>query len=240
MSYLSNTGTFNGNTMATVSAMYPTLFTPAPYAFTIWIVIYLSLLGYVFYQGRSLWGHEEATIAVQQVGWWFVLSCVANCAWVLAWLYDQTGLSVLIMLFLLFCLLRIIWRTNMELTDPPLSTVAGLWWPFCFYFGWIMAALLANISAWLTKIGGADLSPVAIAIIMIVLAGVAYLFMTWRRNMREAAFVGVWALIAIAIADVHRSPTVTRFAVGMSAVLFVSSSIHGYMNRSFSPWRKRP
>jgi len=103
-----------------------------------------------------------------------------------------------------------------------------------------MAAQLANISAWLTKIGGADLSPVAIAIIMIVLAGVAYLFMTWRRNMREAAFVGVWALIAIAIADVHRSPTVTRFAVGMSAVLFVSSSIHGYMNRSFSPWRKRP
>jgi hypothetical protein len=242
INYLSNTGVFNGNTMATVSARYPSLFTPAPYAFTIWIVIYISLLGFVVYQGRSLRGNEEAAIAVQQVGWWFVLSCLANCAWILAWLYDLTGLSVLIMVALLFCLLRIIWRTDMELTDPPLRTIAGLWWPFCWYFGWITSALLANISAWFTKIGwsGFGLPPAMIAIIMIILAGAVYLFMTWRRNIREAAFVGVWALVAIAVADFHRSPAVTRFAVGMAAILFVSSSIHGYMNRAFSPWRKRP
>jgi hypothetical protein len=74
---------------------------------------------------------------------------------------------------------------------------------------------------------------------MIVAAGIAYLFMTWRRNMREYAFTGVWALIAIAVADCHRSAAVTRAAVGMAAILFVSSSVHGYMNRDFSPWRKR-
>ena len=242
INYLSNTGVFNGNTMATMSARYPSLFTPAGYAFSIWIVIYLGLLGFIFYQGRALRGNAEADTVVGQIGWWFVLSCVANCAWVLAWLYDQTGLSVLIMIFLLFCLLRIIWRTDMELTDPPLRTIAAVWWPFCFYFGWITAALLANISAWLTSIGwtGWGLPPSAWAIIMIAVAGIAYLFMTWRRNMREAAFVGVWALVAIAVADFHRSPAVTRVAVGMAAVLFVSSSIHGYMNRDFSPWRKRP
>jgi hypothetical protein len=240
INYLSNTGAFNGNTMATMSARYPTLFTPAGYAFSIWIVIYIGLLGFIFYQGRALRGNAEADAVVGQIGWWFVLSCLANCAWVLAWLYDQTGLSVLIMIFLLFCLLRIIWRTDMELTDPPLRTIAAVWWPFCFYFGWITAALPANISVWLMKIGWSGFSPATIALIMILLAGAVYLFMTWRRNMREAAFVGVWALIAIAVADYHQSAAVTRAAVGMAAVLFVSSSIHGYMNRDFSPWRKRP
>src|ERR1700722_2027037 len=120
INYLSNTGVFNGNTMATMSARYPTLFTPAGYAFSIWIVIYLGLLGFVFYQGRALRRNPEAEAVVGQIGGWFVLSCIANCAWVLAWLYDQTGLSVLIMIALLFCLLQIIWRTDMELTDPPL------------------------------------------------------------------------------------------------------------------------
>jgi len=241
INYLSNTGVFNGNTMATMSARYPTLFTPAGYAFSIWIVIYLGLLGFVVYQGRTLRGNPEAGTVVAQVGWWFVLSCVANCAWVLAWLYDRTGLSVLIMIALLFCLLQIILRTDMELTDPPLRTIAAVWWPFCLYSGWITAALIANIFAWLTSIGwtGWGVPPAVWAIIMIGVAGTAYLFMTWRRNMREYAFTGVWALVAIAIADQHRSAAVTRVAVGMAAILFVSSSIHGYMNRSFSPWRKR-
>jgi hypothetical protein len=130
INYLSNTGAFGGNTMATVSAKYPTLFTPAAYAFTIWIAIYLGLLGFVVYQFRSGPGSESPT-TVQQIGWWFVLSCAANCCWVLAWLYGWTGLSVLIMLALLLSLLQIILRTDMELTDPPLRLIASVWWPFC-------------------------------------------------------------------------------------------------------------
>ncbi len=51
INYLSNTGIFNGNTMATVSARYQNYFTPAGYAFSIWGVIYLGLLAFVIYQG---------------------------------------------------------------------------------------------------------------------------------------------------------------------------------------------
>ena len=50
MNYLSNTGIFNGNTMQTVSDNYRNFFTPAGYAFSIWGVIYLGLLGFVFYR----------------------------------------------------------------------------------------------------------------------------------------------------------------------------------------------
>ena len=241
INYLSNTGVFHDNTMAIVSARYPTLFTPAGYAFTIWIPIYLGLAGFVIYQGRSLAGNLEAGVAVQQISGWFIVSCLAICAWVLAWLYERTGLSVLIMLILLFSLTKIILRTDMELTDPPLRTIAAVWWPFCLYSGWITAALFANLSAWLTKIRWApyDRHQEFFTLAMIGVSAIAYLVMTWRRNMREYAFVGVWALIAIAIADRHRSSTITWAAGIVAATLFISSSLHGYKNRKYSPWRQR-
>jgi hypothetical protein len=243
INYLSNTGVFAGNTMATISAKYPTLFTPAAYAFSIWILIYLSMAAFVVFQCRSLSTDPppESVTVVGQVGWWFVLSCVANCCWVLAWLYEYTGLSVLIMLFLLFCLLQIVLRTDMELTDPPLKVIASIWWPFSLYAGWITSALLANIAAWLKRIGwdGFGIPEAGWATIMIALAGAIYLYMTWRRNMREYAFVGVWALVAIAIADHDRSTTVTVAAYAMAAILFISSSAHGYKNRALGPFRKR-
>lgn len=57
--YLSNTGIFNGKTIANVSDQYQNLFTPAGYAFSIWGFIYLLLIGFVFYTGRSLFNPEK-------------------------------------------------------------------------------------------------------------------------------------------------------------------------------------
>ena len=54
VNYLSNTGRMNNTTIGEVSARVDTLFTPAPYAFAIWGVIYLFLLAFVIYQSRSL------------------------------------------------------------------------------------------------------------------------------------------------------------------------------------------
>jgi hypothetical protein len=253
INYLSNTGIFNGNTMASVSSEYQNLFTPAGYAFSIWGFIYLGLLAFIVFQGRSLVRKKQddpagdeiretaGDEAVAQIGWWFVVSCAANCLWILAWLYEYTGLSVLIMLVLLFSLIKIIIRTHMEKTDPPLKTIASVWWPFSLYSGWITVALLANISAYLTKIGWSvtGIPPVVWAIAMIGIAGTVYLLMTWTRNMREFALVGVWALVAVAVANWHKEPIVTKCALIVSLILFVSSGLHGYMNRAGSPWKRQ-
>lgn len=239
ISYLSVTGIFNGNTMATQSARYPSLFTPAPWAFSIWALIYPALGAFVIYQARA---NEEAKELVARIGGWFLVSCIANSCWVIAWMYDQAGLSVLIMLVLLFSLLKIIQRTDMELTDPPLRTIAFVWWPFSLYSGWITVAFIANVSAWLVKIqwDGFGISPSTRAIIMVIVVGAIYLFMTWRRNMREYALVGVWGLVAVALADRDRAPVVTTTAFIVAGILFLSSGIHAYRNRAYSPFRKQP
>lgn len=227
VSYLSNTGIFNGHTMAGVSALYPTPVTPAAYAFSIWGLIYLSLIGFVVYNER----------VGTRVGGWFLVTCAANCCWVFAWLYGWTGLSVVLMVVLLGSLLRIVILTDMELTDPLWPEIVFVWWPFCFYTGWITVALLANLAAWLVKLGVGVSA--AGAVVLLVFAGAVYLWMTWRRNMREYALVGVWGLAAIGRADWYRMPAVAGVAVALAVILFVSSGLHAWRNRAYGPFRKR-
>ena len=234
MNYLSNTGVFNDSTMASVSAKYQNLFTPAGYAFSIWGLIYLELIAFCIYQSKGLFKRAEVPAVVSEVGWLFVLSCIANCLWILAWLYDYTGASVIIMLLLLFFLLRIIIQTRMELDLVRFKTVAFVWWPFSMYAGWITVALVANVAAYLTKIewNGFGISEVSWTVIMICVAGIVHLALTWIRNMREAAFVGAWALVAVAVANWNGNQTIVYAAIGISAILIISSGIHGYQNRA--------
>lgn len=239
LSYLSNSGVFNGNTMASVSSKYDNLFTPAGYAFSIWGLIYLCLLGFVVYYGRSLFiATKKEDQTVEDVGWWFVLSCLANSTWVMLWIYDYILISVLMMIVLLFSLLKIVLNTHMELHNVPFKKFMFLWWPFCFYSGWVSVALIANIAAYLTKIGwdGFGISETMWTVVMIIIAVVSDVFMIWKRNMREFALVGVWSLIAIAVANQYEDKMIYWTALAMALFIFINLSIHGYQNRKTNPF----
>lgn len=239
VSYTASAGLLNGVTIGEVSARYPTLVTPADYAFGIWGLIYLMLGGFVAWQAGGLFGGgpHDRDDSLRQVGWWFVISSLANSLWVVCWVYGLTGLSVVMMTLLLASLIKIILNTNMERWDAPLPVIAFLWWPFCFYSGWVTLALITNVAAWLVKLGwaGGGLNPLGWAFVMIILAGLINLLMTWRRNMREFALVGVWGLTAIAVANGPSYPRLAWTAGIVAAVLFLSASVHAYRNRDTSP-----
>jgi len=241
INYLSNTSLINGNTNATVSRAFENLFTPAGYAFSIWGLIYLLLLGFVIYQGLGLFSKSKDNDFATKVGWWFVISCVANSLWLFAWLYESLALSVLIMLILLFSLIKIVLRTNMERWDAPFKTILFLWWPFCIYIGWISVALIANMAGYLTQMGwdGFGLSEVFWTITMMVVAGALNLFVTWNRNMREFALVGAWALIAIAAANKEVEQSVYFTAMLVAVILILSSTIHAVKNWKTLPFIRK-
>lgn len=175
-----------------------------------------------------------------EIGWWFVVSCAANCFWVIAWLYDYIGLSVLLMVILLFSLVKIILNTRMELDDLPLKKIAFVWWPFCLYSGWISVALIADVAAYLTKINwkGLGISEIAWTLIMIVIAGILNVFITWNRNMHEFALVGAWALVSIAVANWNGEKLIINCALTVAIIIFISSMIHAYKNRAGNPLKK--
>lgn len=233
MNYLSNTGVFNNSTMATVSARYQNYFTPAGYAFSIWGVIYLSLAAFVIYQSKGVFGSGQTPAVVSRIGWSFVFSCVANCLWILAWLYDYTGLSVLIMSFLLISLIRIVIDTRMELDLITLKKLAFESWPFAMYLGWISVALIANTAAYLTKINwnGFGASATTWTVIMITAAAAINLILIWKRNLRESAVVGVWGIIAVAVANWNGDKLIVYVAIAGAVIILINSAIHGFQNR---------
>jgi len=226
--------------MGEISDSITSLFTPAGYAFSIWGLIYLMLLGFVIYQSRSLFFKVRDDDFILKTGWWFVISCIANIAWVFLWLNLFIGLSLFAMFLLLFSLLKIVMNNRMELWDAPLSVIAFLWWPFVFYSGWVTVASIANVSAFLVteNWNGFGISETIWTVVMILIAGIINLIVTWTRNMREFALVGVWALTAIAVANWENNQTVAYTAIFVAAILFVSSASHGFKNRDTSPFNK--
>lgn len=228
MNYLSNTGIFNGETMASISAKYPSLFTPAGYAFSIWGLIYLGLFGFVLYYGAFSKNSETKEKTVQKIGWWFVISCICNSLWVVTWIYGYLLLSVPIMIFLLVSLFKIIGNTKEEFRSNDVKTNLFLKLPFSIYAGWISVALIANIAAFLVKIewNGFGIYETTWTIIMISIAGLLHLFMIWKQKMVAFACLAVWALVAIAVANHDRNDTVYNVALAIAAILLVSILIY--------------
>ncbi|MEJ2883633.1 hypothetical protein [Pedobacter sp. GR22-6] len=238
INYLSNSGMLNGNTMKTMSDKYFNYFTPAGYAFSIWGLIYLGLLGFVIYTGRSIFRRKQVDPVLSAVGWWFVLSCCANSFWVFAWLYDYTGLSVFIMLILLLSLLKIIVNTRMELDGQHFKRYLFIYWPFALYSGWISVALIANMAAYLTKINwtGCGISEAGWTVMMICIAGMINIIMIMTRNLREYGMVGIWALVAIAISNSqHQGPSsIIYTCYGVAVAVFAFVIVSGLKNSSAS------
>ncbi|EPR74936.1 hypothetical protein ADIWIN_0023 [Winogradskyella psychrotolerans RS-3] len=234
INYLSNTGLLNNTTIGEVSNSYRSLFTPAGYTFAIWGLIYLFLIGFAVYQGRSLFKNVKNDAVVLRTGWWFMLSCLFNSLWVFAWIYEYTAVSCIFIFLLLFSLLKIVVNNRMELDDEPLPIIAFVWWPFVMYSGWVTVASIANVSTYLVKIGwdGFGLSDVTWTIILIVIAVVINVLVTWKRNMREFALVGAWALIGIGNANKLNNETLMYMAFVSASVLIISSAIHAFKK----PW----
>ena len=170
MNYLANALPLNGKTTGELSDNLPNLFTPAGLTFSVWGVIYLLLAIFCILQFTS----HAKEIAIN-AGWIFVLSCVFNAAWILAWHYEKLPLSLLIMIGLLASLIFL----NIQIKDLPHGLVKAA---FGIYLGWICIATIANVTAVLVSIdwNGFGISPVIWTIIMIA-AGTLIVILTLLR-----------------------------------------------------------
>lgn len=193
-----------GRTTGQVSGAYPNLFTPAPITFSIWGLIYLLMAVFVVYQWGVFDGGVYSTKVREDIGLWFAISCAANIAWIFLWHYDKIGLSTICIALLLVTLIVI--RNKLGSVDGnPLQRAAAKT-GFSVYFGWIIAATIANISVLLTKIGwngwglSADFWTIVVLLAGTAIAAAVVLF----GKDRIAAAAILWAYAGILIR--HLSP----------------------------------
>lgn len=214
-----------GRNTGEISDFYPNLFVPAGYAFSIWSLIYILLIIFVIIQAKGLFSSsKEAPEFVKTIGWWFVISCVANASWILAWHYLLTFLSVVIMLLILTSLIQIYLRLDVRYPSTRFPLLARL--PFSVYLGWITVATIANITALLVSIewNGFGISPITWTVIMILVASIVGVIVFWTR--RDFGFIGViiWALVAIMVkrqqANIpEESIIITSIYVGIALIV---------------------
>lgn len=228
---MANTSTLNGLTTGEISKQYPNLFTPANVTFSVWSLIYLSLLAFAGYQ---LWlsfskGHEtELSAFIVRMKYWFLLNCLGNACWLFAWHYNLIWLSLLFMFLILFTLGKI--SANFRIAHPgaPLREKIFIHFPFGIYLGWISIATLANIFAFLASIGwsGWGVSQVAWTIVGMIIGTLAALFMIFRHNNLWYGLMCVWGFYGIILkreAELTRdAPPIIAAGTLVIAVLLLS------------------
>jgi hypothetical protein len=226
---LANALPLNGLSTGEISDRFEVYFVPAGYVFSIWGLIYLGLLAYAIYQVLPI---EKENPRLQKTGWLFVLSSLANIAWLFLWHYEVFSLTIFAMLALLVCLILIYLRLEVGRSEVSLGEKWFVRVPFSIYLGWITVATIANMTSLLDYLNwsGWGISDQLWAVIMLFVgAGVATAVFVTRKDIAYMLVI-LWAFVGIAVrhAGVTLVENVAWIASGIVAGVLLAGSILYY------------
>lgn len=231
------------NTMATVSAKYESVFTPAGITFAIWGIIYISLFAFCIYhifQAYTQHADQRVNQDVKKIGWLFVINNLATTAWVFAWLGEQLLLSTVLIFIQLISLLSIHIRLDLYNPRRALLGKAFSQFPLSIYFAWICIATIANTSAYLVSIhwDAWGIEAHYWAIMMIGIAALITLFMNFVRKNVAFSLVVLWALYGIILkrqgAGLASDQQVILAAWSAFTLIALSAGVQFFKNISLS------
>lgn len=238
VNYLSNSLPLNGKTPGELSDQYANLFTPAGLTFSIWGVIYLSLLVWAGYQVAAFFSEKVAAKVapmLDKIGWLFAYSCLLNIAWLFAWHWEQLLVSVAVMVNLLYILTQLNRAAGVGVSA---SSTLEKWLehlPFGIYQGWITVALIANVTAWLVSLGwsGIGISEPIWAVSMAAIGALLAIYMLFRQLNIGHGLAVSWALYGIYYKRISAIDTSTEMvawaAIALMALVLLSVALR---------WRK--
>ena len=216
--YLAATGILGGVETGVISDRYPTFITPAGYAFAIWSLIYAGCLAFSIYQ--ILPANRDRFRALRRV---YIISCVANCAWLYFWSREMMVVCLGVILALLVTLGYI--NIKLQKTEG-----AGEFWlakfPFGLYFGWVTAATILNATIALVYLGVkvSDSAAITMGAVLLLVAATLGVIVRLKLTNYFYPLAIAWALTAIAVKQSGKTMIVAAAAVGVIACLIAAVS----------------
>jgi translocator protein len=223
MNALANALPIAGRTTGAISDAYFTTITPAGYVFSIWLVIYVGLVGYAVWQALPA---QRANARAQAVAAPVIVANLANATWILAWHHLWFGTSLLIMLVLLGAL--IVTYGRLRAVHHPAPARAERVWAFgtfSVYLGWITVATVANVSVYLVSLGwqGGFLPAQVWGALTLVVATVLGVRLLLRESDLAYAAVLVWAFVGIVVAHTNLWFVAATAVVGVLALVYTAA-----------------
>ena len=214
--YLAATGYLGGVSPSYISDKYPTLITPAGYAFAIWSLIYFGLIGFSIYQ--ALPKNVERFRSIRTI---YILNCAANCAWLYFW-HREAILLCVVLIFVMLGTLAVI-NGKLKTTD----SIGEFWlakFPFSLYFGWVTAAVILNVTIAFSYLGVQFAEPVAVKVgaFLLLLAVALGILIRFKLNNIFYPVAIAWALTAIAVKQSGQTLIVASAAVGVNILLIAA------------------
>jgi hypothetical protein len=233
LAYLSNAGYFNGQRMGDVSAKYPSLLTPAGYAFSIWGLIYLGMVAYGGWQLLPAQRQSSLPDAVAQP---LTLANLGSAAWVVLFAYEQIGLSTGVMLLVLSGLIIAYGRARRRVLVDAAPAWVSI--PFAMYLGWISVAATISLTIGL-QAAGVRFSggiPVLLAYGLLLFIVVLALVMSRAFSAIVFALAVAWALVGIWVAQLREIPELGWAAMAGAVVAIVGGITLARQGKKKAPW----
>ena len=228
MNFLANYLPINNKTTGELSDLYPNLFVPAGFTFAIWGIIYLLLLIFIIFQLNRAFQNENQAGFISKIGYWFLISCVANASWILAWHHEKVLLSLVIMLILFFSLITIYYHLDIRTATVTRNEKYMLHMPFSIYFAWINVAIVANMTVFLvdSSWGRFGLSEQFWTILILGFITVITLIFLIRNKDLYFSLVILWAFYGILNKRMHEthipdSGIQSVLLIGMALIILV-------------------
>jgi len=215
---LANTLALNGRTTGEISDLYPNLFVPAGYVFSIWGLIYTLLLIFVVYQALPTQNEKDF---LQKISYLFLLSSIANVSWLFLWHYEKIVLSNVPMFILLTTLIAIYLRLDIGRSDVSLKDKLFVHLPFSVYLGWITVAPIANVAAALTAMNwdGWGISQSMWTVSVIIIASIITIAVIATRKDVAYSLVIVWALMGIIVKQIGNQSIVLTASISIVVIV---------------------
>jgi hypothetical protein len=236
LNFYSNKYPFQGQTMGQVSAKYPTLLTPAGYAFSIWGLIFLGLAVYALWQ---LLPAQQKIALPDALAKPLALANVATGAWVVLFAYEMILPSVGVMLVILGTLMVVYGRLRRRIFAGAAPTWVGV--PFSLYLGWISVASVINITIGLRQAGWQTADGASVTLTLGLLFVVVTLGLIMSRVFRDMVFplVVAWALVAIWVVRLREVPELGWAALAGAVVVAIGGIAFSRLGGRKTPWQVR-
>lgn len=201
-------GTFN---QAEVSAMLPTLITPATFTFSIWSVIYLSWIALgvlVVFKKIDITKENTYLLAAAQI-----LSSI----WLIPSQYLWIGSSFIVMAGVFYLLSMLFFNSRKE--SPVFRYIVDL------FLGWILIAFLANMHLMLVSYN-LYVFPLFLTIDSILAGLIINIYLIVKHSSYIPSAVLVWALIWIIIWQENTITQTVSFLSLLTIVLVAGQKMY--------------